>query len=566
MYITRVLITALLIVWATPALSAQQSAESLYQNARRHYYALFSSPRKMKARKQWRRVINRFKTVVDKHPKSKRGDDALYTIGLLYKRLYFQLGDERDKQAALKSFEGVVKRYPKSNLVDEAQRHIGDIRYRERDEKKAVKAYRKALVRKKIIKTTVSKRPKSRINTGKKQKARGEKIVRRTTPAKARARRDSGRQTLSKLIGVQRFSRNGYTRLILHLSNPTAYKTAKIKNPDRLFIDMLDTGLGPKIPKTTRYSSGMAKSVRIAMNQSKVARVVIDFSEPNTFQTVSALYNPFRLVIDLGRRKMAAKSRPAVKSKRAPPKQRNVRVPSVNVKRSGRVRTIVIDAGHGGKDPGAIGPTGVKEKNVTLAIAKELKKAIEKKMKARVILTRSRDRFVELDNRTVYANSVNADLFISIHANASRNRRARGIETYFLSPARSKDELATAARENMISLGSRDATKNDLAYIMSDLTNTQKVNDSSILARSVQRSLVKGTRRQYHGVKDKGVKQAVFYVLWRASMPSILVETGFITNRSEERRLKNRAYIKTLANSIATGIAQFSRTYMVAQR
>jgi N-acetylmuramoyl-L-alanine amidase len=229
-----------------------------------------------------------------------------------------------------------------------------------------------------------------------------------------------------------------------------------------------------------------------------------------------------------------------------------------------RIRTIVLDPGHGGKDPGAIGPTGLKEKDIALDIAKRLKPILESRLKCKVYLTRTTDKFLELDERTMFANSVNADLFVSIHLNASRDRRARGVETYFLSPARSKDELETAARENMMALGSQDDIENDLAYIMSDMSNTQKVNDSSALAGSIQNNMTSALRRANIPVKDKGVKQAMFYVLWRASMPSALVETGFISNREEERRFKSSQYREDIAESIAAGLSSYGREYMVA--
>lgn len=338
-----------------------------------------------------------------------------------------------------------------------------------------------------------------------------------------------------------------------------------LKNPGRIFIDFLDTGFSTSVPKVIRYKDGMARSLRVAKNKSSITRVVVDLAEQQVFYKVTALYNPYRIVIDIGRNntgKVAQKSiRPHTSKIK---KHARIRPPTLKKSRK-NIRTIVIDPGHGGKDPGAIGPTGLKEKDVTLSIAKSLKKELEKRLNARVILTRSRDTFLELDERTVIANSFNADIFISIHVNASHNRKARGIETYFLSPARSKDELATAARENMISAKNASEVENDLTYILSDLENTSKVNDSVQLAGSIQRSTVKGMRRKHSGIKDKGVKQAMFYVLWRATMPSVLVETGFVTNRSEEKRFKSSAYKRQLAKAIADGIINYHRTYMLAQ-
>ena len=522
MRITKTLVLLLPLLWVYPSFAAQRSAESMYQDARKSYYALLSSPSKMKQRSAWNKVIRKFKIIVSNRPSSSRADDALYTVGLLYKKLSERTGAKADRDNAVKYFSGVISRYPKSNLADDAQRQIGDIRFEQRDTKRAKRAYRK----------TSRRKPSS-------------------------SRKAGG--SVATLTGLKRFSRDGYTRLILYLSNQTAYTVEKLKDPDRVFIDLLDTRAGRSIPKVKKYGDGMARAFRVAQNNSKVARVVLDLREKNTVYTVSSLRDPFRIVVDLGRsRRASAKATAPPRSARKAPPRAAARAGG------GKIRTIVIDPGHGGKDPGAIGPSGLREKNVTLAIARKLKKSLAKKCGCRVELTRNSDRYLELDERTVIANSLNADLFISIHVNASRNRSARGMETYFLSPARSKDELETAARENMLALKSSNEVENDLAYIMSDLSNTRKVNDSVTLAKSVQRSMVRTMRRGYAGVRDKGVKQAVFYVLWRASMPSVLVETGFITNRTEERRLRDSRYISRLAESIAGGVMKYSKTYMVA--
>ena len=529
-----------------------QSAERKYEKARRHFYALLASEEKLAKRHNWDRVITLFDKVSYLHPKSDRAPDALYTTGLLYERLFKRLGATKDKEKALLRFNAVISKYPKSSLVDDAQRHIGDIRFSERNYKKAKSAYKKA---KRSVKPKINRKTKSPQKTAK-------KTVRVED------------ESVSKLTGVESFGRSGYTRIILKLSSPTAYKAIRLKKPDRVFIDLLDTVKGSSTPKVIHFSKGIASSLRVAQNQSNVARVVIDLKESRSSHFVTALQNPFRIIVDVGRdnsapaKKITKKTSPTRKvTKRAPPIKKPVRSERrapVRKVSNNRIKTIVIDAGHGGKDPGAIGPTGLKEKHVTLAIAKKLKKALKKRMKCKVILTRTDDRYIALDERTVIANSHNADLFISIHVNASRNRKAYGLETYFLSPARSKDELATAARENMIAQKSGNTIENDLAYIMSDLSNTRKVNDSVSLAKSLQRSAVKGMRKNYRGIKNKGVKQAMFYVLWRATMPSVLLETGFISNRKEERRLRNPRYISRMADAIADGVTGYSRTYMVA--
>ncbi len=559
------LLVFFVLVTATGADSAQQDVESLYQNARKHFYTLFSSPDKLENRKNWLKVIDKFKIIADNRPQSARGADATYTLGLLYERLYYKLKNRSDKASAVAYFGKIEKRYPKSSLIDDAHKHLGDIAFKSRNDKAAEKIYRKTI--KRVVKK-VKPAPK-KFMVAKKVEQKNRVRSAKTKFLKTKKRR---KPALSRIEKVTYFSKPSYTRVILHLSSKTAYREEILRNPSRIFVDLLGTVKGRNVPKLIRFTEGTAGALRIAQNRNDVARVVLDLGRgDNIYHSIAALDSPARIIIDIGKRhnsnrkhaRVATGRRITKKKSSARTTKRAAPAPISYKGGSGAIRTIVIDAGHGGRDPGAIGANGAKEKNITLAIAKKLRPILQKRLGAKVYLTRSRDRFLELDERTVMANSLGADLFISIHVNASRSRKAHGIETYFLSPARSKDELATAARENMIRAGAHNEIDNDLAYIMSDLSNTAKVNDSSTLARQVQKNLVRGMRRSYK-VKNKGVKQAMFYVLWRASMPSILVETGFITNPTEERRLRTGSYTAKIASSIADGVVKYSNSYTTA--
>lgn len=558
------LVVFFVLVTATGADSAQQDVESLYQNARKHFYTLFSSPDQLENRKKWLKVIDKFKIIADNRPQSVRGADATYTLGLLYERLYYKLKNRSDKASAIAYFGKIEKRYPKSSLVDDAHKHLGDIAFKSRNDKAAEKIYRKTI--KRVVKK--QKPAPKKFMAGKKVPQK-----KRVVPARTKnlQQKRMARPALSRIEKVTYFSKPSYTRVILHLSSKTAYREEILRNPSRIFVDLLGTVKGRNVPKLIRFTQGTAGSLRIAQNRNDVARVVLDLGKGDIYHSIAALDSPARIIIDIGKRRSGHRKHARVATgtrvakKKSGGKTTKRTAPVVISYRGGNeaIRTIVIDAGHGGKDPGAIGPNGTKEKNITLAIAKKLRPILQKRLGAKVYLTRSRDKFLELDERTVLANSLGADLFISIHVNASRSRKAHGIETYFLSPARSKDELATAARENMIRAGAHNEIDNDLAYIMSDLSNTAKVNDSSTLANRVQKNLVRGMRRSYK-VKDKGVKQAMFYVLWRASMPSILIETGFITNPGEERRLRTGSYTAKLASAIADGVVKYSNSYTTA--
>jgi N-acetylmuramoyl-L-alanine amidase len=217
-----------------------------------------------------------------------------------------------------------------------------------------------------------------------------------------------------------------------------------------------------------------------------------------------------------------------------------------------KVRRVVVDAGHGGKDAGAIGPHGVREKNLTLSIAKKVAARL-KLLGFTVVMTRSRDTFVSLDDRTRIANEARADLFVSIHCNAARRRNFAGVETWTLNVASDRYAARLAAFEN----AEADRTVSDLRLILADLATKANAGDARNLAQSVQSSLVRTLRSRVGPVRDHGVKQALFYVLLGTHMPSILVETGFISNPAEEARLKSLRFQEGTAEAIARGVKDF---------
>jgi N-acetylmuramoyl-L-alanine amidase len=217
-----------------------------------------------------------------------------------------------------------------------------------------------------------------------------------------------------------------------------------------------------------------------------------------------------------------------------------------------KVRRVVVDAGHGGKDTGAIGPRGVREKDLALAIAKKLAGRL-KQLGFEVILTRSSDVFVALDERTRIANEAHADLFLSIHCNAARRRKLEGVETWTLNVGSDRYAARLAAFEN----ADADRAVSDLRLILADLATKANASDARDLAQSVQSSLVRTLRSRVGRVRDHGVKQALFYVLLGTRMPSILVETGFISNPAEETRLKSARFQNGAAEAVARGVKDY---------
>ncbi len=219
---------------------------------------------------------------------------------------------------------------------------------------------------------------------------------------------------------------------------------------------------------------------------------------------------------------------------------------------------IVIDPGHGGEDSGAIGVRGVVEKDIALNVARRLAAVLEAKLGCEVLLTRDGDTTMTLDERVAFANRNDADIFISIHANSARNRKASGIETFFMSYEATDAEAALVAeKENSVAIKDGavvDGLTDDLKNMLLDMAQSVTHHESFRLAESVHKSMVKGTRRE-----DRGVKQAPFVVLYGAVMPAILVEVGFISNAKEVVRLKSPKYQIRMANAIADGIIGFGR-------
>ncbi len=222
------------------------------------------------------------------------------------------------------------------------------------------------------------------------------------------------------------------------------------------------------------------------------------------------------------------------------------------------VRLIVIDPGHGGIDPGAVGRTGLYEKDANLSIARYLRNFIRDSLKIKVIMTRDRDVYISLKQRTSIANHNGADLFLSIHCNSTSKKRARkrGIETYFLSEARTNDERAVAARENASLKFDGIKPNDEVSFILYDLAQSTYLEESNRFAEYIQESAEK-----YLNIPSRGVKQAGFYVLRGAFMPAILVECAFISNPTEERLLRKKSFRKKIAYCIYRGIKRYITDY-----
>ena len=365
------------------------------------------------------------------------------------------------------------------------------------------------------------------------------------------------------LSEMKHWSNPDYTRISLELDRDVTWEAHELAKgapgkPGRVYIDLKRTRLGKNIKDIT-IGDGLLKGARVGQYKAEVVRVVLDTENIKDYK-IFPLSDPARLVIDVrGERPTeisrldpvisAVPERIAVaKAEEQEKKSRTVKKPIIS-----KIRRIVVDPGHGGHDPGAVGPSGIQEKDVVLAIGLRLRDLFKEELGLDVVMTRSSDVFIPLEERTAIANKVGADLFVSVHANAAPNRTAAGIETYYLNLAKTDKVAQLAAKENGTSLEKVSV----LQAILFDLMANYKLNDSAHLADEVQKALHKKIRTVHNDVKNLGVKQGPFYVLVGASMPSILVETAFLSNATEESRLKDPAYQSSAAEGIYEGVRNY---------
>jgi len=341
-----------------------------------------------------------------------------------------------------------------------------------------------------------------------------------------------------------------HTRIVIDLDQEVAYKGQLLKRdialdkPPRLYVDLTVAKLSPQLKEPIPIEAGLLKRVRAGQYTPDTVRVVLELESVADYK-IFPLSDPFRVVIDVLGTSTAA--RPVEESEPTPPSEAQQPQPF----------KLVLDPGHGGEDPGAIGPTGLKEKDVVLRISTKVRDKVRKELGWDVVMTREDDRFIRLEDRTAVAATEEGKLFVSIHANACKDRSIRGIESFVIGTTTNKDALRLAAKENNIS----PRQVSDLQIILTDLklNDPMKVIPSRQLAECVQMALVSSLHKRYGQAKDLGVKQAPFIVLVGAEMPSILVEVSFISNHVEERMLRDQRYLDAIADAIVEGLKKYAQ-------
>ena len=366
----------------------------------------------------------------------------------------------------------------------------------------------------------------------------------------------------SRLFSVRVLSSKTYSRVTMDLSHEVRYEAHRLKEdpskglPARIYVDLFGTKLAMDSRNPIVVDDGVLRQLRVGQFTADIVRIVIDLTtlrEHNAF----LLADPYRLVIDIQGQKngeaVAAVDKGKKRTGTLPEKGKQLPVSGI--------RKIVLDPGHGGKDPGAIGVGGIAEKDIVLAVAKKLERKLKQEMGVEVVLTRRDDRFIPLEDRTAIANAEGADLFVSLHMNASPNGEAKGLETYYLDNTNDEGSLRLAARENVTSR----RNVSDLQFILSDMTQNMKLEDSITLAHHLQHSLVDGMSTRLADVKDLGVKKALFYVLVGARMPSVLVEMFFITNKTEGRAMSQETYQNAVVDALYDGILKYKESNLASK-
>lgn len=363
-------------------------------------------------------------------------------------------------------------------------------------------------------------------------------------------------EDIIEVRGLRHWTASGYIRVVIDMSGPVEFTKGSLSNPERLFFDFKNAKIVKGAQTNFPIGDKLLKSIRIGQFNASIVRVVFDLESPDYEFKIFNLEDPARFVIDISAKGGTdGKSEIRTELKKDELQEQKAAVP---FEPKFVQRRIVLDAGHGGHDPGAVGPGGLYEKNVVLDIALKVRDIMKKEYPFyEVVLTRDNDVFIPLDKRTAIANKVNADLFVSVHANASPNRQVRGIETYLLNWTDDEEALKVAARENAISVKQMKKAQSELSVILASLERESKRDDSVKLSGYIQNSLVSSIRPKYPKVLNLGVKQALFYVLVGAKMPSALVEVSFISNKEEEKLLSDDTYKEKLAASIAEGIHKY---------
>jgi N-acetylmuramoyl-L-alanine amidase len=526
MKITAVAIAAFVSVSALAAPQAQNSAllrkaHDAYTAAQSLEAELNEKPEPARSHAEYLKVIHAYERVYLTTPHTGYADNSLMTIARLYEEM-------KSPTDAIKTLKFLLQQYPATPFKDMAEKDIARLG--------------------------------------------GAKVPNPKTVA---------------VDNVRYWDSPNSLRIIIDVSGEVAFTQGDAKDPDRVFLDLAPAKLNSMlIGKQWPVKSSLLHQIRVGQYDASTVRVVLDVNKFNRVNSFT-LRDPDRLIIDvLGRdaitQAVSATAQPTpppvakttllVSTKEPAPlpvPETPARKPEADkpitpakaptagtrslVRSLGlKLSRVVIDAGHGGHDTGTVGQAGYTEKDLVLDVARRLKQLIENELGSEVVMTRNEDSFIPLETRTAVANQQEADLFISIHANSSRVRSVRGVETYFLNFTSSREALETASRENAAS----ERSIHELQDLVKKIMLKDKVDESRELAQHIERAMA---ARKGSGL-DRGVKQAPFVVLIGADMPSVLAEICFISNPEDEKHVKNPENRQAIAESLFEGVRSYAES------
>lgn len=590
-------------------LNYESNLEKKYNQAKDYYYLLLRDKNIQGKRSNWQKGISAFRKIYHLEPHGELAPNALFMIAKMHYRMYMLFHQKGDLDDSISNYNGVHRNFPGNSLADDALFWTGEIYLKDkRNLHQAAKIYAKQI-------TLYPEGDKFALAASRLSEIQKQLNV--TLPEKYASAQDV--KKLIDVLPVKYMSSDNYTRVVIRSSGPVRYKSSlSSKNGKKfrkLLIDFDQSSVAQKYTSPINIDDGLLKKIHTEQYDPTTVRVSLDIESISTYKIFS-LNDPFRVIIDaygqenilstskklplvgsetlaVSRRQTSSSSLTVIKptSRKKPKgeshnntdlaqdntfivlKSHSKKKPVSPRRKTGNadttltlaqqlglgVKRIVLDPGHGGKDPGAMA-YGLREKDITLQVARKVATLLRDKYQYEVILTRDDDSSLPVEDRPAIAYAKKADLFVSIHVNAHPSKKVRGIETFFLNLATNNEAMRVAAREN----ATTTHNISDMQDILSDLMQNSKIQESSLLAEYVQNSLISGLQENKYVTADLGVKQAPFYVLIGAEMPAILAEISFLSNKDDAALLRSENYLKTIAGQIAKGIAGYTENRATA--
>jgi len=613
--VSRILgIAAVLAVGLSASGATADPAGDRYKEARESYDKLHAMPTPQRKMHHFQAAIDDFRKVEDQYPKSYVADDALFMIGQLYTELYDISRIRTHLDKAVSSYKGCAARFPKSNYADDCLVLQAKALLR-------VGKHDAAVVVLKSVITDYSSGDMVREAQGLLARE-GIRVVQAVEPATTVAtpvpsaagadrKRLSGGESHADAQALTRLevvSTEGYTRVGIIGGGPMAWTVNELPAVEgkdrRIYVDLKKARIGEELKKSTtlidgtwnvKIEDGLLRGARVAQNDPETVRVVVDVVSIEEFKVIP-LDNPFRLLLQVSGERagdaVAAASTPMLpeatpvptgplfpapgatpglaialptstpdpatvaKAKALGESAEKTGVPLFEQLGGFKIERVYVDAGHGGHDPGARGQGGLLEKDVTLKIAKKVQQNLIA-LGYEAILTREDDSYIALEERSGRANEGKGDLLVSIHCNSTEtNKSVSAVETYYADSASDRAAAKLAERENQTT----EQKMSELDAILKGLARSIYTDYSARAASGIQKHIFAESEKANPETKDHGMKSALFVVLFTADMPAVLVETAFISNKKDEKRLKDDKHLAKLAKAIAEGVDDFAKS------